>query len=100
MWIQFCSVFYRADEDYDRRITHAELENLIKKFDLEKDNISDDYAKTEITRQFDDDSSGRINREEFIRGCTKWLEKWKEDNNSFNNSHFKNLWQQVWDTVW
>nr|XP_043611425.1 sodium/calcium exchanger NCL2-like [Erigeron canadensis] len=91
----FESIFVRADTDNDDCISHEELEHLILKvFELEKDHISIEYAKAEILTHFDDDKSGKINRTEFKKGCTKWLGKWKNDANS-SGSLTKTLWKQV-----
>ncbi|KAI3510844.1 hypothetical protein L1887_17981 [Cichorium endivia] len=93
--IAFENVFLKADEDHDDRISEEELEHLIEKeFELERDQISKEYAKAEILTHFDSDKSGRINRFEFKKGCTKWLEKWK---NVANNSDAvsKKIWLQV-----
>ncbi|KAI3739923.1 hypothetical protein L2E82_30336 [Cichorium intybus] len=91
----FESIFQTADTDGDDCISEEELERLIQKvFELEKDKISQEYAKAEILTHFDGDKSGKINLPEFKKGCTKWLEKWK---NVANNSDVvsKNLWEQV-----
>ncbi|KAD3337388.1 hypothetical protein E3N88_32908 [Mikania micrantha] len=91
----FESVFARADVDNDGYISRDELENLIEKvFELEKDNISKEYAKAEILTHFDDDNSGMINWSEFTKGCSKWLQKWKSVAIG-SNSVSTNLWKQV-----
>lgn len=89
------SIFKRADIDNDQCISHEELEHLIQKvFELEKDQISKEYAKAEILTHFDDDGSGKIDWLEFQKGCTKWLRKWKNVANS-SNSLSKNIWKQA-----
>ncbi|KAI3510425.1 hypothetical protein L1887_17407 [Cichorium endivia] len=90
----FESIFERADIDKDNSISDEELEIFIQiVLELEKDQISKD-AKEEILTHLDEDGSGKIDRSEFEKGCTKWSEKWK---NVANNSNLvsKNIRKQA-----
>ncbi|PWA84146.1 EF-hand domain pair [Artemisia annua] len=56
-------IFDKADKDGDGSISRGELEQLFKEvFELEKDNISIEYAKAEILIHFDKDEDGEIKR--------------------------------------
>ncbi|GJU15235.1 EF-hand domain pair containing protein [Tanacetum coccineum] len=91
----FKSFFYKFDEDKDGSISHGELEALVEEvFQLENDNISKEYAITEIFIHFDKNNNGKISWEEFEEECTNWLEKWNNEANS-SGSAYKIIWDEA-----
>ena len=94
-YLKFSRIFDKADKDGDGCISHEELEHLVGEvFDLEKDNISKEYAKAEILIHFDRDKNRKISWEEFKQGCTNWLKKLENEANS-SGSTFKNIQNQA-----
>ena len=85
------SFFDEADINKDKHISYDELEHLVvKMFELEKDNISKEYAKAEILIHFDKDKNKMISWDEFEKGCTNWLEE-----ATSSGSVPKNIWNQA-----
>ncbi|KAL3820380.1 hypothetical protein ACJIZ3_006285 [Penstemon smallii] len=66
-------LFHETDKDADKCITFLELENLIHEIQSGKVQVEKDYALSEILKAFDLNKNGRIEEQEFIEGCTKWI---------------------------
>ncbi|XP_057764340.1 sodium/calcium exchanger NCL-like [Salvia miltiorrhiza] len=66
-------LFDQTDQDADRCITLHELEKLIQEIQSGKVEVEKGYAISEMLKTFDLNRDGRIEEDEFVEGCTKWI---------------------------
>lgn len=67
--------FQETDRDANKYLTPAELENLTREMQPEKVGVDKDYAISRILKSFDQNGDRKIQEEEFVQGCQKWIEK-------------------------
>ncbi|XP_073146437.1 sodium/calcium exchanger NCL-like [Henckelia pumila] len=69
-------LFAETDKDQNKCLTKTEIEKLV--LDIMhsgKMKVDNKYAVSEIMKTFDFDSDMRINEQEFINGCKKWIDE-------------------------
>ncbi|KZV57548.1 hypothetical protein F511_03008 [Dorcoceras hygrometricum] len=69
-------LFTETDKDANKCITKTEIEKLVLDImESGKMKVDNKYAVSEIMKTFDFDSDMRINEQEFINGCKKWIDE-------------------------
>ncbi|XP_042045415.1 sodium/calcium exchanger NCL-like [Salvia splendens] len=66
-------LFNETDKDADKSITFHELEKLIHEIQSGKVEVEKGYAISEMLKTFDLNRDGRIEEDEFVEGCSKWI---------------------------
>ncbi|XP_041994288.1 sodium/calcium exchanger NCL2-like isoform X2 [Salvia splendens] len=66
-------LFSETDKDADKSITFHELEKLIHEIQSGKVEVEKGYAISEMLKTFDLNRDGRIEEDEFVEGCSKWI---------------------------
>ncbi|XP_059291057.1 sodium/calcium exchanger NCL1-like [Lycium ferocissimum] len=70
-------LFHETDRDANKCLTLAELENLILEMESGKVQMDKDYAISKILNSFDQNNDKKIQEEEFVEGCKRWIEEAK-----------------------
>ncbi|KAM3285005.1 sodium/calcium exchanger NCL1 [Capsicum chacoense] len=68
-------LFHETDSDANKCLTLAELENLILEMKSGKVQVDKDYAISKILNSFDKNNNKKIEEEEFVEGCKRWIEE-------------------------
>ncbi|KAM3251421.1 sodium/calcium exchanger NCL1 [Capsicum annuum] len=68
-------LFHETDSDANKCLTLAELENLILEMQSGKVQVDKDYAISKILNSFDKNNDKKIEEEEFVEGCKRWIEE-------------------------
>lgn len=72
-----CRLFCEIDRDANKSITLVELENLINVMQSGKIEVDKHYAISKILTAFDLNHDTKIDEDEFVEGCKKWIEEAK-----------------------
>lgn len=82
----FCSLFSETDKDADKSITKGEMERLmLEMIKTGEVNVDKQFAVTEVMKVFDSNHDEKINYQEFVNGCTKWITETKRLTKSGNS---------------
>lgn len=72
-----CRLFHRLDVDGDGCVSNQELASLIIGIEFEEIDLDRDDAVKKIMDDFDTSGDKKIDKTEFIRGISRWLEEAK-----------------------
>ncbi|KAL3341085.1 hypothetical protein AABB24_025575, partial [Solanum stoloniferum] len=70
-------LFSETDRDANKSITLVELENLVNNMQSGKIKVDKNYAISKILTAFDLNNDTRIDEDEFVEGCKRWIEEAK-----------------------
>ncbi|KAM3394076.1 hypothetical protein P3S68_003077 [Capsicum galapagoense] len=70
-------LFSEIDKDANKSITLVELENLVNDMQSGKVKVDKNYAISKISTAFDLNNDKKIDLEEFVGGCKRWIEEAK-----------------------
>ncbi|XP_055828009.1 sodium/calcium exchanger NCL1-like isoform X2 [Solanum dulcamara] len=70
-------LFSETDRDANKSITLVELEKLISDMQSGKIKVDKNYALSKILTAFDINNDTRIDEDEFVEGCKRWIEEAK-----------------------
>ncbi|XP_060193293.1 sodium/calcium exchanger NCL-like [Lycium barbarum] len=84
-------LFHETDRDANKCLTLAELENLILEMESGKVQMDKDYAISKILNSFDQNNDKKIQEEEFVDGCKRWIEEAKQIAQSDESNSRKTL---------
>ncbi|XP_022893247.1 sodium/calcium exchanger NCL-like [Olea europaea var. sylvestris] len=80
------NLFSETDKDADKSITKGEMERLmLEMIKTGEVNVDKQFAVTEVMKVFDSNHDEKINYQEFVNGCTKWITETKELTKSGNS---------------
>ncbi|CAA2934620.1 Calmodulin and related s (EF-Hand superfamily) [Olea europaea subsp. europaea] len=80
------NLFSETDKDADKSITKGEMERLmLEMIKTGEVNVDKQFAVTEVMKVFDSNHDEKINYQEFVNGCTKWITETKQLTKSGNS---------------
>lgn len=89
-----CRLFEEADHDGDNYISPAEIKQFLREMKFRKPHlINKDAVVVDVIEQFDFDGDGKLTKNEFMAGISKWLGETKEglDKRSYSDDSLKDL---------
>lgn len=72
-WLKICRLFERIDVNSDNEISHQELAALIIGMQFDEMDLDMKDATQKIMDEFDTSGDNAIDKQEFVRGISKWL---------------------------
>ncbi|XP_050370542.1 sodium/calcium exchanger NCL-like [Argentina anserina] len=70
-------LFEEMDEDADDHISVPEVKKLLQEIKFTSMANDEDKGIAEVMKKFDIDNNGKINKDEFVNGFTKWVDEYK-----------------------
>ncbi|KAM1311226.1 hypothetical protein PS1_007708 [Malus domestica] len=91
-------LFEEVDEDGDNYISLTEVKELLREIKFISTEDDTDKGTAEVMKQFDLDHDGKINKDEFINGFTKWIEEIKSVHKQNTERSLENIYEvfQPW----
>ncbi|KAM5586188.1 sodium/calcium exchanger NCL-like [Rosa sericea] len=91
-------LFEEIDEDGDNHISIPEVKKLLQEIKFTSLENDEDKGIAEVMKQFDIDHDGKINKDEFMNGFTKWLDEYKSVHKENTERSLEDIYQvfQPW----
>lgn len=70
-----CRLFEEVDEDGDNYLSLSEVKEILLGIKFISTEDDKDKETAEVMKQFDLDHDGKITKDEFINGFTKWIDE-------------------------
>ncbi|BFG29106.1 hypothetical protein CerSpe_153800 [Prunus speciosa] len=91
-------LFEEVDEDGDNYISLSEVKELLHEIKFISTEDDKDKGTAEVMKQFDLDHDGKITKDEFINGFTKWIDEIKAVHKQNTHRSLENIYEvfQPW----
>ncbi|CAB4277405.1 unnamed protein product [Prunus armeniaca] len=91
-------LFEEVDEDGDNYISLSEVKELLLEIKFISTEDDKDKGTAEVMKQFDLDRDGKITKDEFINGFTKWIDEVKAVHEQHTQRSLENIYEvfQPW----
>ncbi|XP_020418501.1 uncharacterized protein LOC18778993 isoform X2 [Prunus persica] len=91
-------LFEEVDEDGDNYISLSEVKELLLEIKFISTEDDKDKGTAEVMKQFDLDRDGKITKDEFINGFTKWIDEVKAVHKQHTQRSLENIYEvfQPW----
>lgn len=83
------------DEDGDNQISVSEVKKLLPEVKFTSLEHEKDKGIAEVMNRFDLDHDGRITKDEFMNGFTKWLDEYKSVHNENTARSLGDIYQVI-----
>lgn len=83
------------DEDGDNQISVSEVKKLLHEVKFTSLEHEKDKGIAEVMNRFDLDHDGRITKDEFMNGFTKWLDEYKSVHNENTARSLGDIYQVI-----
>ncbi|KAL6205834.1 hypothetical protein ACLB2K_023086 [Fragaria x ananassa] len=91
-------LFEEMDEDGDNHISIPEVKKLLQEIQFTSLENDEDKGIAEVMKKFDVDNDGKISKDEFMNGFTKWLDEYKSLHKENTERSLEDMYQvfQPW----
>nr|XP_011460767.1 PREDICTED: uncharacterized protein LOC105350439 [Fragaria vesca subsp. vesca] len=91
-------LFEEMDEDGDNHISIPEVKKLLQEIQFTSLENDEDKGIAEVMQKFDVDNDGKISKDEFMNGFTKWLDVYKSLHKENTERSLEDMYQvfQPW----
>ncbi|XP_024159033.1 sodium/calcium exchanger NCL [Rosa chinensis] len=86
-------LFEEMDEDGDNHISIPEVKKLLQEIKFTSLENDEDIGIAEVMKKFDIDHDGKINKDEFMNGFTKWLDEYKSVHKENTERSLEDIYQ-------
>ncbi|KAL6202147.1 hypothetical protein ACLB2K_025858 [Fragaria x ananassa] len=91
-------LFEEMDEDGDNHISIPEVKKLLQEIQFTSLENDEEKGIAEVMKKFDVDNDGKISKDEFMNGFTKWLDEYKSLHKENTERSLEDMYQvfQPW----
>ncbi|KAL6199097.1 hypothetical protein ACLB2K_028884 [Fragaria x ananassa] len=91
----FAWLFEEMDEDGDNHISIPEVKKLLQEIQFTSLENDEEKEIAEVMKKFDVDNDGKISKDEFMNGFTKWLDEYKSLHKENTERSLEDMYQVI-----